>query len=220
MPFFNIFSKKPLETKAKQEKPIIIADNHEKNSLVVSYLIQQGAQVNFQHLPIADYLIKNTAIERKTIQDFKSSIINKRIIRQLQELKQYPQQLLILEGLESTPYNSEIIHDNAFRGFLLSIALELQVPIIVTQSEKDTAIYLALLAKKQPKSHISLRPSRIFRSKKEQQQFILEGFPNIGPATAEKLLSHFKSLKHIFTASQVDLQSIIGKKADAFGLLD
>jgi len=219
MPFFNIFSKSQVK-KENKEAPVIIVDNHEKNSLVVSHLIPQGIRVQFQHLPIADYLIKNTAIERKTIQDFKSSIISKRIMRQLEELKQYPQHLLILEGIESSPYNSEIIHDNAFRGFILSIALEFQVPIIFTQSEKDTATYLALLAKKQPKSHISLRPSRIFKSKAEQQQFILEGFPSIGPATAKKLLSHFKSLKNIFTASQSDLQSIIGKKADAFGLLD
>src|SRR3989338_6534040 len=219
MPFFNIFSKSQVK-KENKEAPVIIVDNHEKNSLVVSHLIPQGIRVQFQHLPIADYLIKNTAIERKTIQDFKSSIISKRIMRQLEELKQYPQHLLILEGIESSPYNSEIIHDNAFRGFILSIALEFQVPIIFTQSEKDTATYLALLAKKQPKSHISLRPSRIFKSKAEQQQFILEGFPSIGPATAKKLLSHFKSLKNILTASQSDLQSIIGKKADAFGLLD
>ena len=219
MPFFNIFSKSQVK-KENKEAPVIIVDNHEKNSLVVSHLIPQGIRVQFQHLPIADYLIKNTAIERKTIQDFKSSIISKRIMRQLEELKQYPQHLLILEGIESSPYNSEIIHDNAFRGFILSIALEFQVPIIFTQSEKDTATYLALLAKKQPKSHISLRPSRIFKSKAEQQQFILEGFPSIGPATAKKLLSHFKSLKNIFTASQSDLQSIIDKKADAFGLLD
>ena len=51
-------------------------------------------------------------------------------------------------------------------------------------------------------------------TEKEQLQFILEGFPDIGPVTAKKLLEKFKNLKNIFNASLEDLKEAIGKKAE------
>ena len=152
MAFQNIFSK----TKRKKKPVTITVDYREKNSLVPSHLKSHGFEVKFTHLPVADYIIQNTAIERKTISDFKSSIINKRIIKQLLEIKQYPKHLLILEGFNKEQYQGNL-HENAFRGFLLSAALEYQVPIIFTLNEKDTAKYLHVLAKKQTKSEILSR---------------------------------------------------------------
>ncbi len=211
MPFLNIFSKK--EKKNQQSEIKIIIDNREKNSLVASELAKLGFQIQFVQLPVADYIINDVAIERKTLSDFKSSIINKRIISQLLEIKQYPKNLLILEGFENYPYEG-IIHENAFRGLVLSISLEYKVPIICTLNEKDTAKYISILANKKQDKEFSLRASKIFLSDKEQLQFILEGFQGIGPITAKKLLSHFRTLKRIVNASKEELEKIIGKKAD------
>ncbi len=207
--FHNIFSSK----KTKEIPLTIKVDHREKNSLVISQLIKLGFKIQFSQLPVADYIIKDTAIERKTIQDFKSSIINKHIMNQLQELKQYPRHLLILEGLESQDPYSGRIHENAFRGFILSTLLEYKTPIIFTLNEKDTAKYLYVLAKKQTHQDSSIRPSKIFLSKKEQLQFILEGFPGIGPTSAKAILTKFKTIKSLSQASQKDLEEIIGKKA-------
>ena len=215
MTFFNIFSKKSKRIKEKAKVKIII-DNREKNSLVASELVNLGFEIEFQHLQVADYLINGIAIERKTLNDLKSSIINKRIFAQLKELKQYPKYLLLIEGLENqNPYEG-MIHENALRGFLLSVALEQNVPIIFTQNEKDTAKYLSVLAKKKENAEISLRPSKIALTKEEQIQFILEGFPHIGPTTAKKLIKKFKSLKNIISAGEEELKEILGKRADDF----
>ena len=214
--FLNIFTR----NKTKKQKPSqelqITADHREKNSLVPSELIHLGFTINYKQLPVADYIVNGkTAIERKTISDFKSSIINKRIISQLLELKQYPNPILILEGLENHElYDSPGIHENAFRGFLLSIIKEHQIPIIFTLNEKDTAKYIYVLAKKKTKTEPPLRASKIFMSKQEQLQFILEGFPQIGPSTAKKLLTYFKTIKNISQASESELKKIIGKKAE------
>lgn len=210
-PLLNIFSKK---TKQKS-KPIlkIIVDHREKNSLVISELIRLGFKIEFKQLPVADYIINSTAIERKTISDFKASVINKRIISQLLELKQYPSNLLIIEGgLEGN--DGRGLHENAFRGFLLSVALEYKVSIIFTENEKDTAKYLYVLAKKKPNKEAPIRASKILMSEKEQLQFILEGFPQIGPIAAKKLLKHFKTLRALTNASEDELRKIIGKKAE------
>jgi len=216
MSFHNIFSSKPDKTKLKEgEKPKIIIDYHEKNSLVPSILTKLGTNIEFKHLQVADYIVNNIAIERKTIPDLKSSIISKRILFQLRELKQYPKALLVVEGISNFTLYEGIIHENAFRGFILSTLLEHKIPIIFTEDEEDTARYLSVLARRTKKAHISLR-QKIPLSKEEQQQFILEGFPGIGPSTAKKLLQEFKSIKNIINAKSEELEKIIGKKAELF----
>lgn len=218
MPFFNIFSKeeRKKEKTGETNKPqIIIIDNREKNSLVPSELISLGFKVDFQQLPIGDYIVNGIIIERKAIQDLKSSIINKRLVSQLENLKQYPNYILIIEGIKDCDIYQGIMHENAFRGFLLSLALN-KTPLIFSQDEKDTAKYLSILAKKKEKSLPSLRQSRIFKTKKEQIQFILEGFPNVGPVTAKKLLKEFKTIKNIINAPEEKISKILGKKTENF----
>lgn len=210
---FNIFSSK----KSSPSKKIkIIIDNREKNSLIPAFLEEQGFEIEWKQLPVADYLVKDTAVERKTVSDLKSSIINKRIISQLLELKQYSSHLLLVEGILDEDLYSSGIHENAFRGFLLSVALEFQTPIIFTHNEKDTAKYLSVLAKKQTKSEPGIRASKILLTKEEQIQFILEGFPNVGPAKAKALIEKFHSLQNIFSATEQELEDILGKRAKEF----
>jgi ERCC4-type nuclease len=207
----NIFSKSKSKPKEKLQ---IIVDHREKNSLVITELNSLDFEITYKQLPVADYLINNIAVERKTFSDFKSSIINKRLPQQLLELKQYPQHFLILEGIEKEDPYSGGIHENAFRGFLLSILLEFNVPVIFTLNEKDTAKYLYVLAKKKDRPEQAIRASKIFLTDKEQLQFVLEGFPNIGPIAAKKLLKNFKTIKQLANATEEELKELIGKKAE------
>ncbi len=179
---------------------MILIDSREKNSLVVSELIAKKHEIKLEQLPIADYIIGDIAIERKTLNDFISSMLSKRLIEQLQNLKQFPKQLLILEG-EEKRIN---IHPNAIRGMLLSIILDFQIPIVYSKNNEETAEFLILLDKKQnkPPSELSLVAKRKANSIQEQQQIILENFPGIGPSTAKQLLKEFKSLKKIFLSSE------------------
>ncbi|MEK6854979.1 MAG: ERCC4 domain-containing protein [Nanoarchaeota archaeon] len=213
MPFFDIFSGK--KEKEKEEIKVIV-DFREKNSLVASELMKRGIKVEFKQLPIGDYIVNGVVIERKTISDFKSSIVDKRIISQLLELKQYEKHLLILEGVLDEEMYSGGIHENAFRGFLLSVALEYNVPIIFTHNAEDSAKYIDVLARRKEKAEAGIRASKILMSRKEQMQFILEGFPHVGPAKAKKLIEKFGSLRDIFNASEEELKEILGKRAKEF----
>src|SRR3989344_4065891 len=94
---FNIFSRKPVKA---QEKPKIIADYREKNSLVISEVVSLGIEIEFQALKVGDYIVNDTAVERKTVSDFISSMISHRLANQLEELKQYENRLLIIEGID------------------------------------------------------------------------------------------------------------------------
>lgn len=217
----NIFKKKTKKQQSKI-KPKIIVDIHEKNSLVPSQIIEQGIDIEFKSLKVGDYLINNIAIERKTFSDLISSMIKKRLLQQLNQLQQYKQRLLIIEGKQTLDKNSSV-HANSIRGQILSAIFYHQIPIISTKDSRETAIYLSLLAKQQQKPihDISLH-SRIPKTKKEQQEYILEAFPSIGPKTAVKLLKEFKTLNNIFNASEeTDLKKILKGKTKSFlNLLD
>ena len=140
-------------------------------------------------------------------------MISKRIIEQLKQMKQYKQQLLILEG----DLNDSDFNQNAIRGFILSIINNYQIPIIFSKDYKETSNYLVLLAKQQlkPKTEISLH-SRIPKTIQEQKQYILEAFPNIGPITAKKLLKEFKTINKVINASDKELKEILKSKTESF----
>ncbi len=219
MSFLNIFSKKPQKANQKQRIKITI-DYREKNCLIASELASMGFLIEFRELKVADYIVKDTAIERKTINDFISSMINKRLLKQLQEIQQYKNRLLIIEGVgEQELYTDSKewtgMNPNAIRGFLLSILLKYKVPIIFTKNYKDSAKFISVLAKKQ-KKEAPLNVTKKNLNKKERLQFILESFPGIGPKTSKKLLKKFKTLRKIFTASEKELKEVVGKKAETF----
>jgi ERCC4-type nuclease len=218
-PIYDIFSKRKTQKKIIH-KPKVIIDYREKNSLIVSELSHLGFEITLRELKVADYLINNIAIERKTIYDFISSMINKRITKQMQELQQYENKFLIIEGFDEQELYPEKagVHPNAVRGFLLSIILKYKIPIIFSKNYEDTAKFIAILARKKQKES-SLNVTKKTLNKKERMQFILESFPGIGPATAKKLLEKFKTLKNIFNASPEKLKEILGKKAEVFKII-
>ncbi len=219
-PLENIFAPKKEKNSKEEVKEKISMDYRERNSLVYSELVKLGIEVEIKELKVADYLVKDVAIERKTISDFISSMINKRLTKQLEELQQYENRLLIIEGWDEQElyYDDAIqeggMHPNAVRGFLLSILLKYKVPIIFSKDCPDTARFISVLAKRQGKE-LSLNVSKKTLSIQERLQFILEGFPGIGPKTARKLLKKFKTLKNIFNAKEEDLREILGKKSTA-----
>jgi len=219
---YNIFKKKNKLENLKEEKLKIVADIHEKNSLVIANLIKFGCIVELKSLKIGDYLIGNVIAERKSFQDFISSMLNKRLKLQLDNLKQYKEKILVIEGLKLEDLENKqeekqkTLSPNALRGMILSICLDAQIPILFTKNEEETAKYLVLLAKKQLKPNVKISlHSRKPLSILEQKQYIIESFPNIGPKNAKKLLEHFGSIKNIINANSDELKCVIGKKSES-----
>ncbi len=214
MTFENIFSKKEKQIKENSKQPNpknpIIIDTREKQSLIAANLLQKNANIKFELLEIGDYLINNIIIERKTLSDLLQSMINKRLFNQLQEIKKYPHYILLVEGNKETeiPENMK----NPFKGLLLSIITQDKIPIIFTKNQEETADYLILLAKKFEKQiqEAGIRQSKSQKPLQEQKQFILEGFPGIGPKLAKQLIKDYSSLNKIFALSIEELRLIKG----------
>jgi Fanconi anemia group M protein len=211
---FDIFSKSKKQKTIKQHK--IIADIHEKNSLVIPSLHELEADIEIKSLKVGDYIINNTIIERKTISDFISSMISKRLIQQLLELQRYGNRILIIEG----KIDEEQFNPNAIRGMILSIELELKIPIIFTQDSEETAKYLLVLARKQDKTQNFSLHSKKGQTKQEIQKYIIESFPGIGPKTAKLLLKKLNTIKNIINTPITELEKLIGKKSEVFKILE
>ncbi len=213
---FNIFSKRKVHVQQKEKKKIIV-DYREKNCLIPYELMDMGIDVEYRELKVGDYVAGDVVIERKTISDFISSMLNKRIFGQIEDLKQFENKLLLIEGMEEKELyndnNETGVNANAIRGFLLSITLKHKIPTILTKNSEDTAKYLFILLNKK-ENEMSLNAKKRGRNKKEQLQFILEGFPGIGPKTAKRLLKEFRTIQNIVNSDIEYLRKIIGKKAD------
>jgi|TARA_Y100000310_G_scaffold159627_1_gene159329 Fanconi anemia group M protein len=200
-------------------------DHRERNSGIIKELGKKGFEVEVKQLITADFIIpsKNMnnkkifiGIERKTKSDFLNSIIDKRIIQQLITLKEnFDIPLLIIEGKENI-YRLRNFHPNAIRGMLASIAIDFQVPIIYTNTKKDTASLIHVIAKRleKPVKNIDLLKKKKPLTLKEQQEYIIYSLPGIGPTLAQSLLKKFKSVKKIINAKEDKLKKVekIGDK--------
>lgn len=193
-------------------KPLIYADSREGNSRVLRELDKLNADIEVKSLAIADYQVSDeVGIERKTTKDFIVSIMDKRLYKQAKELAEnFRKPVIILEGED---LYSSLIHPNAVRGALASLAVDFSIPIIPTRSEEDTAAMVMRIAIRE---QILERPVMQIRTEKkpltlyEQQLYIVESLPNIGPVTAKKLLEEFGSVKDIINASKSDLKTVEG----------
>ena len=208
--------------------PKVIVDYRESNSGIIKELVKKDIEVEKQQLITADFVIQTkdlnneiqtVGVERKKQNDFINSIIDKRIINQLINLKEnFTVPLLIIEGSENI-YEMRKFHPNAIRGMLVSIAVDYQIPIIHTRNYRDTAALLAVIAKRleKPKKLISLLKKRKPLSLIEHQELILESLPGVGPKIAKSLLERFKTVKNVINANEKDLQLVekIGKKKSA-----
>ena len=93
---------------------------------------------------------------------------------------------------------------------LASIAIDFQIPILFTRNIKDTAALLAIMVKRleKPIKNISLLKKRKPLTLKEQQEYLIESLPGIGPTLSKSLLKRFKTVKRVINAKENKLIKI------------
>ncbi len=192
---------------------VIYVDYREKNSNMMRELDKIKCEIRVKNMGVGDYQITDDIIiERKTVEDFSKSITDKRLYQQAKELvSNCNHPLMIIEG--ENIYHT-FLHPNAIRGALAAITIDFKIPVIQTQNETDTAFMLKRIALRQQdkdsKKEVSVRTSTKPVMLPEQQLFIVESFPSIGPVNAKNLLRHFKSIKNMINANKKELKEVEG----------
>ena len=208
---------KSLAEFVKPSSVVIYVDSREMKSEVVKKLFEMGIAVRVQNLVAGDYVLSDrVAVERKTVDDFIESIIDRdrSLFDQLLRLKKnYAKPILIIEG--NGLYKR--LSPNAIRGALATIAVDFGIPIIQTANAEETAEFLATIARREQEGKersVSLHAGKTKMTLKEQQEYVVSAISDIGPVLARNLLEHFQTIERIATASEEELMKVpkIGKK--------
>ncbi|MFB6180475.1 MAG: DEAD/DEAH box helicase [Candidatus Nanohalobium sp.] len=208
------------ESEEKEEKGEglkIYADDRE--NAVAKELSRSNVEVKKKRLDVADFLVsERSAVERKEASDFVDSVMDSRLFEQLQNLHQFENPVLVIEGEDL--YSHRDIHPNAVRGALASVALDHGVAILWSEGVKDTSEMLKALAKREQEKNseeVAIRGEKAPKTEAELQEYVVAGLPSVNTKIARRLLEEFGSIKKVFTASEKSLRQVEGigeKKAE------
>lgn len=191
----------------------VIVDEREKNSGVTEELELLKVNIKYTMLDVGDYVVsENVVIERKTTKDFSSSIVDGRLFNQARSLKEsYPQPLIIIEGEDV--YEESNLHPNAVTGALISLAVDFYIPVLFSNSQRNTAQIILKIAEREQlknKRTVRIREHKKPMDIKELQIYLLSGLPYIERTLAERLLSKFNSPINVFNANIEELMTVEG----------
>ncbi|MEW6047850.1 MAG: ERCC4 domain-containing protein [Bacillota bacterium] len=189
-----------------------MADVHERQRALVDALESRGVTVEFQPLPVGDFVIsRRIGVERKRTDDLLASLMRKRLHRQLAALRtNFERPILIVEGYYL--YAGRTLPPDFVR---LQIAMLVMggLTVLVTRDLEDTAGILAALARLEQQG-LGYEPSLHARKPavalEEQARYVVESLPGIGPQLARVLLSHFGSVQRVMAATPDELMQVPG----------
>jgi len=193
-------------------KVVVVADYREKE--VISHLKRIGAVVNSQALEVGDFLAsEKVVIERKSYDDFVSSIIDGRIFDQARNMKDnFERPLLLIEG-----YSDREINDNALKAAVASVLLDFGISVLTSKNEYDSAkliYWIAMKEQHETGNGIGIKVGKKPKSTKQLQEFVVASIPGVSTVLAKRLLEKFGTIENIFSADEKKLREVkgIGKK--------
>jgi ERCC4-type nuclease len=217
------------------DKPVIIYDTREARTHVLRHLKKfDDVTIIQKQLDIADYLVPSSegtiAIERKRASDFLQSISDGRLFDQIENLKEYTDARLILEGGIFTsiqgnrcyavdslgkPWNPKkksraqprtmwtnqfFIHPHSYIAIFKKIQ-ESGITIIPTGGTRDTADILHYWATQGEKSeYLTIKRKPKTSSDYDIQLFLISGLTGVNTKRAESLLNEFGTPMRVFNA--------------------
>ena len=194
----------------KSDKVQVFIDDRELKSACARRLFELGAVLKSTRLDVGDYVLsERVCIERKTSADFESSIIDGRLFAQAKDLTaSFPSPLIALIGQQF-----ERVNPKALRGAFISLAVDYKLPMLFFENEEELADFIYAIGEREqllePREQ-KLRFNKRSFSLSDQQQFIVESLPMVGPKNAKALLRHFGSVNAVLNATGKDLQEVEG----------
>jgi Fanconi anemia group M protein len=200
-------------SKGSRAEPVgLVVDYRERASLLVAELARLGVAMDFKSLKVGDYLVsEEIAIERKTLEDFAGSILDRRLFEQARALREaYPRPLLLLEG--RGPLRSGISQE-ALRGAMTSVMMDMGVPMLWVNDAAEGALFILTICRREQRGErrdFSLKDRRRALTPEGEREYVVASLPFVEAKMAKRLLSTFRSVQGVFCASEKELMEVEG----------
>ncbi len=198
----------------------VIVDHREVRSQVARELERLGVNIEVKTLEVGDYVIsERIAIERKSAEDFVSSLLNNTLFEQISNIsRSYQKPVLLIEG--DGLFSARQINPKSIHGALTSIGIDFGVSIFYTRDAEDSAILIQTLTnREQSDGQREIKPhgKKTAQLLSEQQEYIISAINEIGPKAAKNLLEYFGSVENVMKARYEELIKVhnIGPKTAA-----
>jgi len=203
----------------------VVVDTREasKNRDIVDALRAKGLKVAVMELEVGDYYLlarepsKAVIVERKTVTDLANSIRDGRVWDQARRLREAAARdsvkpLILLEGWIGVIEKRTRWNLAAFLRVIDELVLDWGIPVLPVHNKRATIEWLAAkarsLGKASEKRVMRLRVEKKPLTLQERILYVAEGI--VGPVTARRLLSRFRTLRNIANASVKELMSVEG----------
>jgi len=190
----------------------MIVDEREKKSGIPDLLRAVGVNIELRNLSVGDYIVApETIVERKSIQDFISSVFDGRLFDQCNRLKEHFEHPVIL--MEGNVDQIEELTENplVFYGAISSVILDFKIPIIPTPNASHTAkLLIAMCTRQENKKGPFLKKIKKSDDLQKQQLSVLCSLPGVGEKLATRMLERFGSPTNTLKASYTELSKIKG----------
>jgi DNA excision repair protein ERCC-4 len=199
----------------EQARIRVYADKREEQSGVPAELERLGILVIRKMLPVGDYLVSdNAVVERKTVKDFASSLVDGRLFDQAKRLVEAFEYIYYI--VEGSPRYLTRWGDRGHQTLaaLTALIVNYGVQVLWSDGTHSTAYLIAQLAKR----HQAERGGAAFAIQKKPrletledwQLYIVQSFPGVGPKTARAILEYFGTIEKFCTAPLSELSRVPG----------
>ena len=196
----------------------IYVDDREKNVGILAILRKMDVPIVIARLQVGDYTIgRETGIERKSVNDFINSIIDKRLFEQARYMHEvYKKCIFLIEGDFEKVLRYRKIKYNHIYGALISL-MEMNIQLMFTKNYEQSALFLYTLfnryKKEKRSSYLSPVKIRVIKnniSLRNIQLNLIASLPGISMDFAEKILMYFRTPRKFFRATPDELRRIKG----------
>ena len=200
-------------TELKEPAVTIVVDSRESASPVMRELARLNPSIKIESLATSDFILSDrVAVERKTVDDLASSIMDGRLFDQLITMRNsYQVPILVVEGERAA--TAREISSEALMGAVASVLIDYRIPLIWTRTPEETALLLFSIARREQikeRREPRIRAERKPFSVEELQEFIVASLPSIDAVRSRSLLRRFETVEKVFTASKEELSEVEG----------
>ncbi len=200
----------------REGAPELLVDDRELKGPLFDELRSLGLRLVPERLDVGDFACPpRLGVERKTVKDFAASVADGRLFAQAEALsKAFERAVFLIEGGDAAGY--EGLTPEAFHGAVAHLIDAFHIAVLRTEGTRQTAHALAALARRAAEGPARAPLASIPRGPKtglsppERQRVILQGLPGVSAVTAQRLLTHFGSIRALSQASFEEIAAVQG----------